>query len=1662
MIPADEYDGDDLGEIELTITVTNVNEPGMLVISPMQPQVGTELMAILTDEDNIAPGQGEWQWASSDSMTGTFTDIPERSGDRTYRPTEDDLDKYLQATVEYVDRAGADLREVKAVSAHPVRVDTNTSNQDPKFPDQKTLIGGNDIVRDDTDRFIPEIATAETPVGAPVTAFDDKVTAFDDKTDIEVITYSLRDADGTTEGNSVTADDDENTDTPAHNDGHAASFDIHAGTGQITVSARAMLDADGTDGQGTGATNPYNVVVRAVDGDGDTQNIDVTIHVLKYHEPPMIDRVYVDADPDRIGEGHSVGDRVPTEISHWEADRTPRSATRLDADLESGVLDYSGDEPVLKTNINADGLIEAATYYATDPETPVRELRWSWEGDDAGKFVVRPSTGDNTTLAFNPGAFEDKVGPDFENPEDKDTDNVYEVTIVVKDGTVDIDGNPHRDELPVTVKVINSAEDNKPGEVKFSNRVPEVGIALKAEFSDRDTPTSELKWQWYRSVADTAVYPAACPDDSTDGDERYFIDEHPTVDLAAWVAIPGATEPSYTPGYDEDSGGSIQPDADSNPDTVAWAGGDIGVTVSTDDEGNKTYSAWTSPRCLRATVTYRDAVDRTHAEPDDATTRDVDETLEGAFGAAQYPVKPIDEENDAPEFLDPDDDLIGTYQADDIEDITENTQASGVGTDYSLLIKDAPDATDLAASDPFTDEDDATIGTGTEIGTNDILTYSLSGADKAAFVIVGSIEHPLSYDPDYVDPDEPGPVDPINTQGALVFKSPASLDYEDKREYRVTVTATDPSGELDSVDVIVNITDVNEGPEWKESPDKLVYYENDTDDVAVYLAKDPEESGVTYSLVTAVGTILGTKDPADTTDDAEVVAGQFEDHALFDLSSTRGILRFKASPNYEDPQDDGTVAADNLNMYQVTVKAEVADDENPRHATIKTVTVTVINVNEAPVFSKTTDTLEISENPDDPEKEATPERWELYLLNRGVGKPAANLPLEPNLDVGIPMVAEDDDNTWVAFDYTAGTTINRTTRPVQLIDGLTYTLSGADAKPFHIVPATGQILTKDKLDYEAKQTYKMMVKATDPWGLSGSIGLTINVTDIDEQPIPRTLGIAGDSSPQYPENDTEAVGEYTVTAYGVAVANPAWTLGGADASHFMLEGTGNSRMLKFKSPPDYDAMADANKDNGYEVTLDVKDPSNRATPGSLSVIVEVTDVNELGALSGPRTASISEGATDALGTYTVSGVNADKATWDLDGADKDHFMLDGTGTTRMLKFKSAPDYEMPRGQAMSDTNTNEYMVTVMAENGGEMEMEEVTVTVDDVEELGTLEGNASISYDENDTGDVGTYTTTGPDTATWSLDGDDADDFSISSGGVLTFSASPDFEAPADANKDNDYMVTVMASAGGEMAMQEVTVMVDNVEERGTVTLSPESPVVGSPVTATLTDSDGGITGLSWTWETSSDMATWSAATGTVTNEGTTSTYTSVDDDVDDYLRATASYTDGYDSGNSMRSGSAKVVASNVAPAFPSATATRSIAENTAANTNIGAPVAANDPNGDTLAYSLEGTDAASFGIDGSTGQLRTSAALDFETKTAYTVVVKATDPDGLSDTIDVTINVTDVDDGAVTPVGPVQTYDTNGTPGIQISELFDAIDDYFDSQINISELFEVIDAYFG
>ena len=108
-----------------------------------------------------------------------------------------------------------------------------------------------------------------------------------------------------------------------------------------------------------------------------------------------------------------------------------------------------------------------------------------------------------------------------------------------------------------------------------------------------------------------------------------------------------------------------------------------------------------------------------------------------------------------------------------------------------------------------------------------------------------------------------------------------------------------------------------------------------------------------------------------------------------------------------------------------------------------------------------------------------------------------------------------------------------------------------------------------------------------------------------------------------------------------------------------------------------------------------------------------------------------------------------------------------------------------------------------------------------------------------------------------------------------------------------------------------------------------------------------------------------------------------------------------------------------------SVSTTRSVAENTAAGVDIGAPVTATAYSG-TVTYSLGGTDAASFDIDididididTATGQLQTKAALDYETRSSYEVTVTATDADG-SVTTTVAIEVTNVVELAATIAGP-------------------------------------------
>ena len=113
--------------------------------------------------------------------------------------------------------------------------------------------------------------------------------------------------------------------------------------------------------------------------------------------------------------------------------------------------------------------------------------------------------------------------------------------------------------------------------------------------------------------------------------------------------------------------------------------------------------------------------------------------------------------------------------------------------------------------------------------------------------------------------------------------------------------------------------------------------------------------------------------------------------------------------------------------------------------------------------------------------------------------------------------------------------------------------------------------------------------------------------------------------------------------------------------------------------------------------------------------------------------------------------------------------------------------------------------------------------------------------------------------------------------------------------------------------------------------------------------------------------------------------------------------------------------ATNNAPQFPEAETVRRVAENAPVATAVGLPVAAADADDDTLTYTLEGADAGAFSIVASSGQLLTTAALDFEDRRSYSVTVIASDSSADTDAVVVTIRVTNIDEVGALPLSSAQ-----------------------------------------
>ena len=807
----------------------------------------------------------------------------------------------------------------------------------------------------------------------------------------------------------------------------------------------------------------------------------------------------------------------------------------------------------------------------------------------------------------------------------------------------------------------------------------------------------------------------------------------------------------------------------------------------------------------------------------------------------------------------------------------------------------------------------------------------------------------------------------VSTTGQL--KTKAALDYETKTSYSVTITVSD--GNLtDTISVTISITDIDETP-----PNRAPVFTDGTSTTR------------TIAENTTAGTNIGTAVSAtDADDDTLTYSLGGKNVSLFSIDSSSGQLRTRASLDYETKDS-----------YSVTI---TVSDGNLTDTISVTINVTDVNEtpsNNAPVFTDGSSTSRsIAEN-------------------TGSG-----------VNIGNAVSATDANN-----------------------DTLTYTLSGTDAVSFSINSTSGQLRTKSALDYETKTSYSVTISVSDG-SLTDTISVTINITDVDETPAVTTKDTEKPNKyqPVFTEGDstTRTVAENTSSGVDIGSAVSAadedkddtltYSLGGTDASSFSIDSS--SGQLRTSAALDYETKT------SYSVTITVSD--GNLGKDTISVTINITDVDESPTNIAP-TFTDGESTTRTVAENTASGVDIgsavsatdedkdDTLTYSLGGTDASSFSIDSS--SGQLRTSAALDYE---------TKTS-YSVTITVSDGSLSDSITVTINIIDEDETPATDNtvttkdtstsnNAPIFTDgESTTRTVAENTTTNTsigsaitatdvdnDTLTYSLSGTDASSFDIdkATGQLKTKSA-------LDYDTKSSYTVTVTASDGTLSDSISVTITVTDVNENRAPAFANSSfshrisnianasvgDDIGSAVTATDADNDT----LSYSVD-GDDAAKFSIDSGSgqlkITRaliDGTSSSYSIkvIATDPDD-ATAEISVT------ITVTRLTTQPQQSNSAPVFDDgATTTRSIAENTDAGENIGDPVSATDADtGDTLTYTLEGTDAASFTIVSTSGQLQTSAALDFETKSSYEVTVTVTDDSGASNnsaTITVRISIIDVND---------------------------------------------------
>ena len=874
--------------------------------------------------------------------------------------------------------------------------------------------------------------------------------------------------------------------------------------------------------------------------------------------------------------------------------------------------------------------------------------------------------------------------------------------------------------------------------------------------------------------------------------------------------------------------------------------------------------------------------------------------------------------------------------------------------------------------------------------------------------------------------------------GELYYVGPGE-DYESGvTSYEVTVRASDAAHTVDTT-VTVTVTDEGEAPAFGEESYAFELAENVDGRVnrlslGAVTATDPDSDTVRYSLLDG------------------------NDSSLFAIEETSGELFYVgAGEDFEG----------GVTSYEVTVRASDA-----AHTVDTTVMVTVTDAAEAPAFGEESYAFELAENVDgrvnglslgsvtatDPDSDAVryslvggndsslfaieETSGELFYVGAGEdfegGVTSYELTVRASdaahtVDTTVTVTVTDEGEAPAfgkesyAFELAEnvdgrvnGLSLGSVTATDPDSDTVRYSLLGGnDSSLFAIEETSGELFYVGAgEDFEGGVTsYELTVRASDA-AHTVDTTVTVTVTDAAEAPAFGEESYAFELAENV-DGRVNRISLGTVTATDPDSDTVRYSLvGGNDSSLFAIEET-SGELFYVGAGEDFEGGV-----TSYELTVRASDGTHTI---DTTVTVTVTDAAEAPAFGEESYAfELAENADGranglSLGRVLATDPDGDEVRYSLTGGNE-LFTVDET-SGELYYVGPGEDYE---------SGVTSYELTVRASDAAHTVDTTVTVTVTDEAEAPAF-GEESYAFElaENVDGRVnrlslGTVTATDPDSDTVRyslLGGNDSSLFAIeeTSGELFYVGAGEDFEGGV-----TSYELTVRASDGTHTIDTTVTV---------TVTDAAEQPAFGEESYAfeLAENADGRANGLSLgrvlATDPDGDEVRYSLAGG---NELFTVDETSGElyyvGPGEDYESGVTSYEVTVRASDAAHTVDTTVTVTVTdaaeAPAFGEESYAFALAENVDGSVNrisLGL-VAATDPDGDSVRYSLSGgNDSSLFVIGAASGELYyVGGGEDFEGGvTSYELTVRASDG---TDSTEATVTVT-VTDEAEAPAFGKESY---------------------------------------